>query len=209
MATELTGIILAGGQSKRLGFDKTALRVGGRTLLERTVELLAGLCTSVVIVSNAPEKHAHAQARLVGDLYPGKGVLGGIYSGLVVAPTDYSIVVAADMPLLNPHLLSYLASLAPGSLAPGNDVVIPLVAGQAEPLHAVYGQACLEPMRRRLLSAEPPRVISFFPEVTVRYVTASDMSAADPGLLSLFNINTPEDLGEARRLLRQRGLDLV
>ena len=204
MHADIAGIVLAGGKSSRLGIDKTALRAGGKTLLERTVDVLWHICSGVVVVTNSPEMHSHLKAILVGDVYPGKGVLGGIYSGLQAAPEQYSIVVAADMPFLNAELLCYLASLCPGF-----DVVVPLVGGQAEPLHAVYGRSCLEPIRRRLLQAEPARIISFFDEVSVRYVSTAELSGTDPDLLSFFNINTPDDLAEARRLLARRGIDLA
>jgi len=202
MTHDLSAVILAGGQSRRLGMDKTALRIGGKTLLARLVELLAPHYHEVIVVSNTPQVHAHPQARLVTDAYPGKGALGGLYSGLAAASQPYCVAVAADMPFLNPALLAYLASLADGY-----DVVLPAVGGHAEPLHAIYSTACLAPIRGVLLAEGTARIDAFFDQVRVRTVNRQEMLPFDPQLLSLFNINTRADLEQARQILRQRGLD--
>ena len=204
MDMEASAIVLAGGQSRRLGMDKTALRIGGKTMLARTVELVASFCREVVIVTNTPETHSHPLARSVSDIFPGKGVLGGIYSGLAVARCSCAVVVAADMPFLNRALLLHLVSRAGEA-----DVVAPVVGGQAEPLHAVYRDTCLTPMRRQLLGAGAPRIISFFPDVRVCEVGEDEMRAFDAELLSLFNVNTPVDLERAQTILRQQGLDVA
>jgi len=199
---EASAIVLAGGQSRRLGRDKTQLRINGKTLLARAVERLAALCPEVIIATNSPDRHAHPLARCVTDVFPGKGVLGGIYSGLAAATLPRAIVVAVDMPFLNDDLLAYLVSLAPGY-----DVVAPVIEHHVEPLHAVYGVTCLPAMRESLLAAPAPRIISFYPDVHVRQVTREEVARFDPELLSLFNINSLDDIERARAILQQRGLD--
>ena len=201
---DASSIILAGGQSRRLGFDKTALRVDGQTMLERTVGLMAALCRGdVVVVTAAASERSLAGARLVADLYPGKGVLAGIYTGLSAGTAAYSLVVAADMPFLSAGLLSYLLSLAPQ-----HDVVVPVLNGYAEPLHAVYSRACLQPIEQQLKGDKAPRIISFFADVDVRRVAEADLLPHDPQLLSFFNINTPEDLQRAQAIGRERGIKI-
>ncbi len=202
MTPDLSAVILAGGKSRRLGIDKTALRIGGKSLLARLVELLAPHYHEVIVVTNTPEAHRHPLARLVTDVYPGKGALGGVYSGLAAAARPYSAVLAADMPFINPALLAYLASLADAY-----DVVVPVVGGQVEPLHAVYSTACLAPMQGLLLAEGTARIYALFDQVRVRRVERQEMAPFDPQLLSLFNINTLPDLERARHILRQRGLD--
>ena len=204
MGEAVTAVILAGGESRRLGFDKTALRVGGKTLLQRTVELLwAWSEREVIVVTNSPQEHAQSFARCVTDIYSGKGVLGGIYTGLTAAQTQRCLVVGADMPFLNPNVLTYLASLAPD-----HDVVAPFAGENPEPLHAIYSRACLGPIESRLQADSVPRIISFYDAVRVRRVGAEELQVYDPLLLSLFNINTPEDVQRARSILQACGLDL-
>ena len=193
----LTAVILAGGKSRRLGTDKALLRFQGKTLLAATVERLRPLCQEVIVVTNSPQAHAHPAARLVGDLFPGKGSLGGIYSGLVAAHTQHCLAVACDMPFLNTSLVAYMASLA-GPF----DVVIPRRQGNLEPLHAIYSQAC-SPHMKGLLDDGNLKIIDFFPQVRVRYVEEDEVAARDPEFLSFFNVNTPQDLEKAQRLLPQ------
>jgi molybdopterin-guanine dinucleotide biosynthesis protein A len=188
-------IVLAGGESKRMGAaDKAFLRIGDQTLVEAVVEKMARIGDEVIIVTNSPQAYGHLEARLVGDVYPGTGALGGIYSGLRAACSDYGLVVACDMPFLDLRLLRYMILLAPG-----HDVVIPRVGGLTEPLHAIYSKECLQPMER-LLSAGRLKIIEFFPEVRVRYVEEHEVKLFDPQCLSFFNINTPADLERARSL---------
>lgn len=203
MLSDLSAVILAGGKSRRLGRDKTALRINGKTFLTRTVELLAGCCSEVIVVTNTPGVYTHPQARIVSDIYPDKGALGGLYTGLAAAARPYCIAVAADMPFLSCNLMSYLASLTPGY-----DVVIPASGKHVEPLHAIYGRACLAPMQRILLRSSAEPIISFFADVRVRKVTDEETASVDPDRLSMFNINTPDDLAYARILLRNQGLEL-
>lgn len=190
-------IVLAGGEGKRLGTDKALLRIGGRMLIEGIVEKMAQIGDEVIIVTNSPQKYGHLEARLVGDIAPGKGALGGIYSGLRAARSDYGLVVACDMPFLDLRLLRYMILLSPGQ-----DVVIPRIGGLTEPLHAIYSRRCLQPIGR-VLAGGRLKIIDFFPEVRVRYVEEQEIKLFDPQCLSFFNINTPSDLEKARSLARR------
>ncbi len=196
LSLPLTGVVLAGGQSRRLGRDKALLEFGGQTLLARSVETLAPLCREVIVVTNSPQAHAHPAARLVGDLLPGMGSLGGIYSGLVAAGTHYSLVVGCDMPFLNPAVISYLASQAPGF-----DVIMPRRDQLLEPLHSIYSKPCL-PFIKDLLDRRHLRIYDFLPHVRVRYVDEKELAPWDPDHRSFRNINTPQDLAEAQALFQ-------
>ncbi len=195
LSLPLTAVVLAGGQSRRLGRDKALLEFGGQTLLARTVETLAPLCREVIVVTNSPQAHAHPAARLVGDLLPGMGSLGGIYSGVTAAQTHYSLVVGCDMPFLNPDVVSYLASQTPGF-----DVIMPRRGEMLEPLHSIYSKPCL-PFIKALLDKRHLRIYDFLPNVRVRYVEESELTPWDPDHRSFRNINTPQDLAEVRALL--------
>ena len=123
----------------------------------------------------------------------------GIYSGLRAARYPHALVVACDMPLLSLPLLRYMLPLANGS-----DVVIPRVAGLLEPLHAIYGKACL-PAMGRLLDQGQRQIIAFFGQVRVRYVEEDEIARCDPHHLSFVNVNTPEDWERVQRLLAEPG----
>jgi molybdopterin-guanine dinucleotide biosynthesis protein A len=193
----VSGIVLAGGQSSRLGTDKSFINVNGQSLIEHIVAKLTRLSDDVIIVTNSPDEYDHLEARLVGDIYPGKGALGGIYSGLRAAANAYSLVVACDMPFLDPNLLRYMIILARE-----HDVVIPRIGGLPEPLHAIYSKNCLEPIDR-LLARGDLKIIDFFSEVRVRYVEEGEVDIFDPQHLSFFNVNTPHDLEEMKKLARK------
>ncbi|HEX2515786.1 MAG TPA: NTP transferase domain-containing protein, partial [Chloroflexota bacterium] len=150
------------------------------------------------------------QLRAVPDLFPEGGSLGGIYSALQAASHDVLLAVATDMPFLSLPLLRWMLA-QPRDY----DVLLPVREGQgqgqgqgqgegegagAEPLHAVYGKGCLGPMRRRLEGGRL-RIRDLFDEVRVREVPAEVLRRLDPGGLSFFNINTPEDLQRAREIL--------
>jgi molybdopterin-guanine dinucleotide biosynthesis protein A len=193
----VSGIVLAGGQSSRLGADKSFINLNGQSLIEHIVAKLTRLSDDVIIVTNSPDEYDHLEARLVGDIYPGKGALGGIYSGLRAAANAYSLVVACDMPFLDLNLLRYMIILARE-----HDVVIPRIGGLTEPLHAIYSKNCLEPIDR-LLARGGLKIIDFFSEVRVRYVEEGEVDIFDPQHLSFFNVNTPNDLEEMKKLARK------
>ncbi|MBC7250409.1 MAG: molybdenum cofactor guanylyltransferase [Anaerolineae bacterium] len=191
---KISCIVLAGGKSHRLGRDKAFLEIGGIPLIERVLERLQQIGDEVLVVTNDPEPFAYLKLPVLKDVQPGQGVLGGLYTGLRAARHQYSLVIACDMPFLDPKLLRYMVILAPG-----HDVVIPYVQGMYEPLHAIYSQNCLEPIER-VLAQGKRRIVDFFPAVRVRHVSEEEVSILDPQLLSFFNINTPEDLSRARQL---------
>ena len=199
----VSGVIMAGGVSQRLGKNKALERIGGRTLIERVVDILVPLTTEVLVVVAQPEQAAAFRlppsVRVVSDRYPGKGSLGGIFTGLDASAEPWSLVVACDMPFLSRELLRYLRGESSDV-----DVVVPLLGGQIEPLHALYSKACLTPMER-MVRAGDLKIAPLFEAVRVRYVDEGTIDRIDPRHLSFFNINTQADLQEARRLLREAG----
>ena len=193
----MTGIILAGGQSLRLGRDKALEILGGKTLLERVVDSLAQVAKDILIVG-ALQKHPVTQfpsVRILEDTYSGRGPLGGLYTGLVAAASDYAWVVACDMPLLDAQLLQYLMELAPGY-----DAVVPRLDGKAQTLHAVYSRECI-PVAEALLHKGKPGLHTLLDGVRVRYLEEVEMESPERWRCSCFNINTQADLDKAHRCL--------
>ena len=195
----ISAVVLAGGESRRLGQDKCMLLVEGQSLLDRTLGLLASLAGDLVVVSNDPRRTVDLPfpVRLVPDRQPGVGALMGLYSGLHAARHDRAVAVACDMPFLSLPLLRHMVSLSVDY-----DVVLPRLGDLVEPLHAVYGKGCLGPMERQL-SRGRRRIVSFFDEVRVCYVEQAEVDRYDPRHLSFLNVNTPEDWRRVQALLRQ------
>lgn len=196
---ETSGIILAGGKSKRLGVDKALVELaeGRGSLIESVVSRVAPLSYEVIVVTNSPDHYPSLQVQFVADVYPEHGSLGGIYSGLKAASCEFGLVVACDMPFLNDRLLRHMLD------QPFNyDVLIPRLDGHLEPLHALYRKTCL-PHMLRLLEVGNFKIIDFFDEVTVRYIEGDAVRRFDPDLLSFFNVNTPAQLEKAREMVVQ------
>jgi molybdopterin-guanine dinucleotide biosynthesis protein A len=188
-----------------MGQDKRRLKLwgdSGPTLLQHTVDLVASLCAEVIVVLNDPEAWPQLPARIVPDVYPDGGALGGIYSGLAAVTHEHALTIAADMPLLNIALLRWMLA-QPRDY----DVLVPqLGSGRArnrlgvESLHAIYSGTCLEPIARQL-DAGNPQVIGFYPAVRVRLMEPPLIAQFDPSGDAFRNVNTPEDLDVVRELL--------
>ncbi len=196
---EITGIVLAGGEGRRLGGNKALLELRGCSLLARVVARVRPLCAEVMVVGELSTADPILGTRSVADIHPGHGALGGIHAGLQAARTEYSLVVGCDMPFLNRDLLRYMI----GQIE-GYDVIIPRLKGLTEPLHTLYSHNCLEPIEH-LLTQGGGRITSFFPQVRVRYVEEAEVDRFDPQHLSFFNINTAEDLRWAQRWISEEG----
>ena len=194
MLADLSLAILAGGRSSRMGADKSFVRVLGRPLIEDILAQTAGLADETLVVTNRPDDYAYLGVPLFGDVLPDKGALGGLYSALHSATRRHVLCIACDMPFVVRPLLEYLISLRSEA-----DAIVPRLAGEAEPFRAVYARDCLGAIRAAL-DAGRMRVISFFSDVRVRFVEADEIERYDPRHLSFFNVNTPEDLEQARRL---------
>jgi molybdopterin-guanine dinucleotide biosynthesis protein A len=195
----VSGVILAGGKSRRMGGSpKALLPFGGRSLIEHIAETLRSVLPDCLIVTNTPELYASLGLPMVGDVFPEGGSLGGIYSGLRATSGDAALCVACDMPFLSAPLVAYLAGRANEA-----DVVIPDAAGELQTLHAVYGKACLPPMERRLRAGQL-KVLGFFDDVRVLRVPADAVERLIDPAIAFMNLNTPEDLARARALWDRR-----
>ncbi len=183
----------------RLGRDKVLETVGHTSLLERVVFHLSLFSSDIIIVTTSkqslPQFVGYPKLRMVADTYPGKGPLGGIYTGLAASDSLYNLVVACDMPFLNQALLRYMIQLC-GDF----DLVVTRVGSMVEPLHAVYSKSCLAPLENMLRQGNL-KIMDLFSLVRVRYVEAEEINRFDPKHLSFFNINTEADLETARGFL--------
>jgi molybdopterin-guanine dinucleotide biosynthesis protein A len=188
----VSAAVMAGGRSRRMGQDKAWLDVGdGRAIVRRVVDVLADVADEVLIVAN-DGRYGTLGVRVVPDRFPEGGVLGGIATGVGAATHDRVLIAACDMPFLEPAVFRLLVARCADV-----DVVMPKVGDDFETLHALYTKACL-PAMERALAAGKMRVISFFPDVRVRVLGEEELRAVDPELRSFTNVNTPEELAEAK-----------
>ncbi|MDP6300946.1 MAG: molybdenum cofactor guanylyltransferase [SAR202 cluster bacterium] len=197
-SSEITGVVLAGGMSRRLGRNKALEQVDGRSLIERVLDRLAEVAEQAVVVfgdvDRSDDLGLPPWARGVTDVFPDKGALGGIYSGLSAAETDWCIVVACDMPFLSLPLLRRILNERHG-----HDAVVPYLDDRPEPTHAAYSRSCLPHIKSRL-DADELKIASFFGDVRIARLRQSEVEAIDPDRLSFFNVNTQADLDRARAL---------
>lgn len=192
MRTGITGVILAGGQSSRMGSNKALLPYRGGRFIEAIYRQLSELFPEVILVTNTPEQYAFLSCSKVPDLL-GKGALAGLHSGLYHAANHHIFAVACDMPYLNNALIRRISLLRDNA-----DVVIPEGEAGLEPLHALYAKKCL-PFMEESLQADKRRVVSFFPQVRVHQLNRETVGNVDPGFNSFRNINTPDDYYGLRR----------
>ncbi len=195
---EINGILLVGGRSSRLGRDKSLEIIGGESLIERAVNALAPLCKTVILVAAVDTELKSVtetpSLRIVTDIYPRKGPLVGLYSGLEQSDTLYNLVIACDMPFLSEKLIRLMIELAPGY-----DAVVPRPGKKAEPLCAVFSRNCLTTIEKMMEDGD--YTVRHIPQkVITRYVNAKEIASADPEYRSFINVNREEDLAQAREL---------
>jgi len=197
---DIGSIVLAGGKGLRLGHEKALETVGNKSLIQWVVFSLSFFNSDIIIVTAAkqffPQFIGYPKLRMVNDAYPGKGPLGGIYTGLAASDSFYNLVVACDMPFLNQVLLDYMIQISASF-----DLVVPRLGNMVEPLHAVYSKGCLAPIEC-LLKQGNLSIRELFNLVRVRYVEAEEINRFDPKHLSFFNVNTEADLETAREVAK-------
>ena len=198
---DITGVLLAGGKSRRMGFDKRFLKLDGETLLRRVLSVYERLFTEIVIVVAEPTPElGDLGHRIVTDLIPNCASLGGLYTGLSIAGRTRIFAAACDMPFLNPAAIDYLVDLCE------DDVVVPKLATGLQPMHAIYSKACL-PYFKRMIDMHHLSIQEILEnqELRVRLVSEEELRGVDPQLLSFLNLNTPAD-AELAKIVVRRGL---
>lgn len=191
-ASDITGIILVGGKSRRMGNDKAFLEVAGKPLFERVLAAFRECFDRIILVGNREERFAGYDLPVVPDIYPGSA-LGGLYTALKHATTEYVFVSSCDLPFPSTTIIRRVCALAHGF-----DAVVPVTPAGFEPLFALYGKACLGPILEHL-ERQNFCVFDFYPQVRVRYVSGAELAELDPEGKAFLNVNTPEELEKVRK----------
>lgn len=185
-----SAVILAGGESKRLGgVDKSGLIVNGMPILRKSIQVLQESFSEILIVTNERRNYSFEGAAVVRDIIKGAGPLGGIYTGLSYMKNEAGFFAACDMPFLRGALIRPLFHILDGA---DYQAVVPRRNGKIEPLHAIYKKSLKDSLLCFLNNNSGDYSIrGFLKEVNVHYLDIED----DSGFQDVFkNINTPEDI---------------
>ncbi len=184
----ITGVILAGGLSTRMGRNKALLDAGGKRLIELVFGKMAHLFERIILVTNTPETYRFLPCPTTPDRYQDTGSLAGIHAALCASPTERVFIVACDMPFLSEPLIRDLCSRAET-----HDAVVPNGPTGLEPLHAVYSRSCL-PIIESAIHAGAKRIFDLYPRFSNTLLVPWDVLEQHPGAAESFtNLNTPEE----------------
>jgi molybdopterin-guanine dinucleotide biosynthesis protein A len=197
MSVKATGVILAGGNNRRIGIKKAFININGITIIERTLTVFRKIFPQIIIVTNTPEDFQYTSEEVVKDIVAGKGPLGGIYTGLALAKYTRCFVVACDMPYVNAQLIKYMTDIIE------YDIIVPKVGNYYEPLFACYSKKCYDVIRKQI-EINNLKITGIFSQVGVREVSVNEIIKFDNNLSSFININTPQDF---IRLLSQENFN--
>jgi molybdopterin-guanine dinucleotide biosynthesis protein A len=195
----LTVVIQAGGMSARMGEDKALKLFLGRPLIQRVRDRMMPIADEIIVTTNHPTEYEFLNLRLVPDLKPGRGALGGLYTAIASAASPLVAVVACDMPFASSMLFEGALRLMVEEEA---DVVIAKTDEGFEPLHALYRRETCLPAIESAIDADQWKVISWFSQVKVRMLTSDEVKSFDPSGLCFWNLNTPEEFIEAEKHAR-------
>ena len=184
----MTGIILSGGKSLRMGENKAFIEIEGVPIIQRIYTIFKELFHEVIIVTNQIELFKKFDSKIYSDLLPDKGALGGLYTGLFFSNFHYSFCVACDMPFLNKSLVQYLIKRIGDE-----DVIVPRTKDGLQPLHAIYSKNCLDPIKE-IIEQGKFKIIDIFHRVQVNIIEEADFISLDPFRESFINVNTPKEL---------------
>lgn len=200
----VTGVILAGGKSRRMGENKALLQLGNDSLIGHAIRRMRFVTDECLLITNSPAEYADLDIPMHGDIVPNTGALGGVYTGLTHALHDVVLCVACDSPFLEPKLLTYLISVL-GEY----DAVMPYTYNHNETettlqtLCAVYSKCCL-PIIEGMLKESELRVHALREWANIKCIPPEIWQTYDPNGMSFFNINTPEDFDRANSYIRSQ-----
>jgi len=193
MIEDCTAIIMAGGDSQRMGRDKANVVLDGQTLLQSVITTMQQLFPQVIVSVRQPR--AGIDLPQVCDDEPNGGPLAGLAASLGQITTPWAFMVACDMPFVVPEVVELLAGYRLRHQA-----VVPIVHGHPQPLAAFYAASCLAPLRASL-AAQQKGLRGVLKQLDVRYVDEAEMLEADPHLRSFFDLDTPQDVAQAMNQL--------
>ena len=195
----LSVVIQAGGQSSRMGEDKALKPFLGKPLIQRVIDRLSPIADELLVTTNRPADYAFLNQRLIADLKPGRGALGGLYTAIASASHPFVAVMACDMPFASKSFFESAHRLIVQKEA---DVVIAKTEAGYEPLHALYRREACLPAIEAAIEADQWKVVSWLPNVNTRILSPAELKLFDPTGLCFWNVNTPEEFEKAEQLAK-------
>ena len=203
MTISCTGVILSGGLNTRFdGVNKALVRVGGRLIIDRLLEVFSDIFDDIILVTNHPEQFLKWDVTIVTDVIDLRSSLTGIHTGLFYSNNPYAFFSACDTPFLKKELVEILLE----NVEPKFDIVMPETAAGFEPLCAIYSKRCLKPAEEHL-KANKLKIQWALRSSRIKHISEKQLRSADPELISFFNVNTPEDLVQAEAMVAQSKLN--
>ncbi|MGE7604198.1 molybdenum cofactor guanylyltransferase [Peribacillus sp. NPDC097675] len=194
---DCTILLLAGGQSSRMGVNKALLKIGEEVNIKRVANVFKEVTENILVVTNSPEEYRFLQLPFIPDIYKGQGPLSGLHAGMSFSKTDLQVLSACDMPFVSAEAVNEMLSYH----EPGLDAIIPEIDGRLQPLFAVYHKNCL-PKLTECLEKKELKMKLFLEKLTVKIIKESDFTLyhndPDHFRLLFFNMNTMEDYVEAK-----------
>lgn len=194
MYKNVTGIILSGGRSKRMGQNKALLKIGNVTLIEKTVELMKSLFTDTILITNSPEEYSFLNIPIFADIYKDKGPLAGIHSGLYHSNNDINLIISCDMPFISEEAVKYLINYPTEK-----EVVIYKTDNRLQQMLTRYNKSVLQ-KTEKLLCGEALEIMknrnkfslyNLLDNVSVEIIDVEKLNFYNEKLF--FNVNLPEE----------------
>lgn len=182
-----------------MGEDKALKPFLGKPLIQRVIERLSPIADELLVTTNRPTDYAFLNHRLIADLKPGRGALGGLYTAIASASHPFVAVVACDMPFASKSFFESAHRLIVQKEA---DVVIAKTKSGYEPLHALYRRETCLPAIEAAIEADQWKVVSWLPNVNTRILSPAELKLFDPSGLCFWNVNTPEEFEKAEQLAK-------
>lgn len=188
MYNNITGVILAGGKSSRMGVNKSFLKLGSQTIIERITVLMKSIFKEVIIITNTPEEYAFFQLPLYEDIAKGKGPLGGIHSGLTYSKTEKNFVISCDVPLMTKEMIEYIANFKTDK-----PIIFCEAAGYHQPLAGIYSKKIVSEIEKFISNNEinDRSFHHFLKNVNAEIIHPGDLSIYNDEIF--FNVNKKED----------------
>ncbi len=199
----LTIVIQAGGLSTRMGEDKALKQFLGKPLIERVIERLNPIADELLITTNQPQNYSFLNKRLIPDLQPDRGPLGGLFTAISSASHPYVGVVACDMPFASQKFFETATNLMTEKEA---QVVIAKSDEGYEPFHALYRKEICLPVIKSAIDNNQWRVVSWLSQVKLYEINQDEMKTIDPTGLCFWNVNTPEEFAQAEQIAKNKNL---
>lgn len=191
---EATGVILAGGKSSRMKFNKAFAEISGQPVINLIIGKFAGLFAETIIISNEPELFTHFGLPVFTDIYPRMGPVSGIHSGLYHASYDKAFILGCDVPFINMKLVEYMAD----NLG-DYDSVVPEIDTYLQPLAAVYSRRCL-PVLTACLEGDRVKLIRIFEELNALVMGRDELERFGNVEEIFLNLNDIETLDLAIKI---------